>query len=110
MLRMSVFASALAASAAFAFAATDDELNQQILGSWGEEETCAGGTLTFNPDGTYTIVLADDDPESGTWSITDGVITATDQPVSTVTIEGETLTMGDPKGGPRKETFVRCPE
>ena len=110
MLKTSLAAIALATCATIAFAATDDELNQQIVGPWGQDAACAEGALTFNADGTYTIVRPDDEPESGTWSITDGVITATDQPVSTVTIEGETLTMGDPKGGPRKETFFRCPE
>ncbi len=110
MLRMTVAAFALAASAAMALAATDDELKQQIVGPWGPDETCAEGALTFNADGTYAIVRPDDDPETGTWSISDGVITASDQPVSTVTIEGNKLVMGDPKGGPRKETFIRCPE
>ena len=110
MLKTSLAAIVLAASATIAFAATDDELNQQIVGPWGPDETCAEGALTFNADGTYTIVRADDEPESGTWSITDGVITASDQPTSTVTIDGNTLVMGDPKGGPPKETLIRCPE
>jgi hypothetical protein len=101
---------ALAALPTVALAATDDELRQQIVGTWGPAEGCADGALTFNADGTYAIIRTDDDPESGTWSISEGVITASDQRPSTVTIEGNKLMFGDPEGGPRNETFTRCPE
>ncbi len=110
MIRTVVATLALAASASLALAATDEELRQQILGSWGQDADCADGALTFGADGTYTIVRTDDDPESGTWSIAGGVITATDQRDSTVTIEGDKLMLGDPAGGPRNETFNRCPD
>ena len=110
MLRTTAIAIALAASATLALAATDAELTEQIIGPWGPDETCAAGALTFNADGTYAIVRPDDDPETGTWSIADGVITATDQRDSTVTIEGNKLTLGEPEGGSRVETFNRCPD
>ena len=109
MLRTTIAALALASSALTAVAATDEELREQIVGPWGPDETCAEGNLTFNADGTYAIVRPDDDPETGTWTIAEGIITATDQPTSSVTIDGDRLVLGDPKGGPRGETFIRCP-
>ena len=109
MIRTTVATLAFAASASLALAATDEELKRQILGSWGQHAECADGALTFNADGTFTIVMGDDDPETGTWSIADGVLTGSDQPTSTVTIDGDRLSLGDPEGGSRVETFNRCP-
>jgi hypothetical protein len=99
----------LSASASLAFAATDDELRQQIVGPWGQDAECAAGALTFNADGTFAITRADDDPEAGTWQIAEGILTGSDQPTSTVAIEGDQLMLGDPEGGGRVETFTRCP-
>ena len=50
-----------------------------------------------------------DDTESGTWAITDGILTGEGQPASKVTIEGDSLSLGDPEGNGRVETFNRCP-
>lgn len=108
--RTVVTALGLVAVSSLALAATDDALKKQIVGAWGQDPVCAEGSLTFAADGTFTIVLADDDPENGTWSIADGVLTGTGQPASSVTIEGDTLSLGDPEGGGRVETFNRCPD
>jgi hypothetical protein len=108
--RTAVTALGLIAFPSLALAASDDELRQQILGAWGQDPVCAEGSLTFAADGTFAIVMADDDPESGTWSIADGVLTGTDQPTSSVAIDGDTLSLGDPEGGGRVETFNRCPD
>lgn len=108
--RILLTALAVATAPTLALAATDDELRQQIVGSWGQDPVCARGALSFAADGTYTIVLTDDDPETGTWSITDGVLTGTGQPTATVTIVGDRLSLGDPDGGTRVETLNRCPD
>lgn len=111
MIRMSIAALALAASASasLALAATDDELRQQILGAWGEDAECARGALTFNADGTCSIVMPGDDPETGAWTISNGVLTGSGQPTSTVTIDGDSLALGDPDGSARVERFTHCP-
>ena len=54
------------------------------------------------------------DTESGTWEITDGILTGTasdggQPPDFEVTIDGDTLTLGAPDGTGRTETFNRCP-
>jgi hypothetical protein len=100
---------ALAASAQFAFAATDDELRQQIVGPWGQDAECAAGSLTFNADGTFTVAMPEEEPETGTWTISGGILTGSDQPDAKVTIEGDSLALSDPKGGSRVERFNRCP-
>ena len=110
MMRTTLAALAFAATTTFALAATDEELRERIVGPWGQDAACARGALTFDADGTFAIVRPDDDPETGTWEIAGGVLTGTGQPASTVTIEGTTLSLGDPEGGGRLETFTRCPE
>lgn len=109
MIRIIIAAAALASSASLALAATDDELREQILGPWGQDAACADGALTFAADGTYALVRPGDDTESGTWAIADGILTGEGQPASKVTIEGDSLSLGDPKGNGRVETFNRCP-
>lgn len=110
MFRTAVTALGFVASSSLAIAATDDELKERIVGAWGQDPVCADGSLTFAADGTFTIVMGDDEPENGTWSIADGVLTGTGQPASSVTIDGDTLSLGDPEGGGRVETFNRCPD
>ncbi len=110
MLKPALAALALAASTTLALAATDDELREELVaGPWGKDAECAEGSFTFKPNGTFTVVMADDRPEKGYWSLTDGVMTATDMPTSTVSISGDTLSLGDPSGGTRVEQFARCP-
>ena len=109
MLKMPLAALALAASTTLVLAATDDELREELVGPWGQDAECAEGSLTFKANGTFAVVRPDDDPENGYWSLMDGVLTATDMPTSTVTIAGNTLSLGDPKGGSRLEQFTRCP-
>lgn len=109
MLKTALAALALAASTTLALAATDDEIREELVGPWGQDAECAEGSLTFEANGTFVVRTADDRPEKGYWSLTDGVMTATDMPVSTVTITGDTLSLGDPAGGTRVEQFMRCP-
>lgn len=110
MIKATAAALALGASMSIALAATDDELRQQILGSWGQDADCARGALTFNDDGTYSVVMTGDEAETGTWTISDGILTGSDQPTSKVTIDGDSLALGDPDGGTRVERFNRCPD
>jgi hypothetical protein len=105
----------LATSVAFAFVASDEELSQRILGVWGEDEACAKGTLAFRSDGTFTFSLPGGHTISGTWSITDGVLTGTRQngvPPPAVTIaftDADTrMTMTETQGSQRGGTYHRC--
>ena len=115
MIRTAVTALALTVSASIALAATDDELKQQLVGSWGQDPMCAEGALTFNADGTFGFVRPGDDTETGVWQIADGILTGTstdggDQPASSVTIDGDSLALGAPDGSGRIEKFNRCPD
>lgn len=110
MIKATATALVLGASVSFALAASDDELRQQILGSWGQDAACAQGALTFNADGTYSVVMTGDDPETGTWAISGGILTGSDQPSAKVAIDGDSLALSDPDGGTRVERFNRCPD
>ncbi|MEJ0011155.1 MAG: lipocalin family protein [Bauldia sp.] len=77
-----------------ALAATDDELKQAIVGSWGDEATCSQGRLTFSADGTFTSGSAADpaDIQKGTYTIANGKLNGSAgdaaMPEMIVTIEG----------------------
>ena len=111
MIRTALATLALAASASFAFAATDAELSAQIVGTWGQDATCSTGTLTFNADGTFSLARPSRN-DAGTWEIADGVLTGTasdgnSRPAMTVSFENDTLGMTSTG---RTDTFVRCPQ
>jgi hypothetical protein len=114
MLRTTLSALALAASVSFAFAATDDELRDQIVGAWGQDATCSTGSLSFNADGTFAFAQPGADPVSGTWSIADGVLKGTRdggsaQPDATVAFADGRMTMTETGEPPRSAVFERCP-
>jgi hypothetical protein len=114
MIRTAVAALALFASVSFALAATDDELKQQIVGAWGQDETCSTGSLTFREDGTFTFVQPGSEPSGGTWSIADGVLSGTrdgggKQPDATIAFADGNMTMTETEGSERAAVFVRCP-
>jgi hypothetical protein len=109
MFRMTVTALALAVSTAVAFAASDAELREAIVGSWGQDATCSTGTLTFNTDGTFTLIRPDRN-ETGTWSIAGGMLTgiASDgsaRPEVGVSVEGDAMIF---KFGTQQDKFARC--
>ncbi len=113
MIRTALAATFLAASMTFALAATDDELRDQIAGSWGQDASCSSGSLTFREDGTFGFTRPGAEPISGTWSITDGILKGTRdggdaQPDATVSFADGTMSMteaGDPQ---RTAVFERC--
>jgi hypothetical protein len=107
MIRQVLAASLLAASTSLALAATDEELKAGIVGSWGQDATCASGTLTFNADGTFALARGDDS-DVGTWQISGGVLSGAtsdgaSRPDVKLTIEGDTLVFGE-----MEETLTRC--
>lgn len=100
---------ALAGWASFALAATDEELREQLAGSWGQDLTCSTGRLTFNPDGTFSLARPDRN-ETGTWQITGGTLTGTTadgsaRPEVTISFGDGTLAM---TSGDHTETLSRC--
>lgn len=103
----------LAAGATAGLAATDEELRQQIVGSWGENAACAEASLVFNADGTFAMVQAGEDPASrrgGTWSIAGGVLSgATPEgamPDVSVRVDGAKLFFEE--GGQVVNELTRC--
>lgn len=96
-----------AASASLALAATDEELRALIVGAWGQDATCASGTLTFSADGTFALARGEDS-DTGTWAISGGVLSGatsegSSRPDVNRTIEGDTLVFGE-----MEETLTRC--
>ena len=96
-----------------AFAATDDELRQQLVGSWAETPECTGQLLTFKGDGTFITGDTADDPaddRKGTYKVADGKLTGEAEgramPEVTLRIEGDKLFF-DGEGG-SSEAAVRC--
>jgi hypothetical protein len=109
MIRTTLAAIVLAASASFAFAATDADLRDQIVGAWGQDASCGTGKLTFNADGTFALSRPDRN-ETGTWQIAGGMLTGiasdgTARPEVGVSFDGEAMNFAM---GPRTDTFVRC--
>jgi hypothetical protein len=109
MFRTAAAILALASSASLALAATDEELRQQIAGSWGQDPTCSTGRLTFNTDGTFTLGRPDRN-ETGTWQIAGGMLTGvvsdgSSRPEVTISFGDGTLAM---TSGDRTETLSRC--
>ena len=111
---IAALAAALLPSAAGAFVATDGELSQRILGTWGETPACDGGMLAFAGDGTFSFSYPNGVKMSGTWSISGGVLSGTwnngnPQPDASIAFGGgdATLTMTDPGSG-AGGTYHRC--
>jgi len=109
MLRTTVAALVLAASAAVALAASDAELREAIVDSWGQDAACSTGTLTFNADGTFALARPDRN-ETGTWAIAGGMLTGTTSDGSTrpeveVSFEADAMSFKNRSG---EDKFVRC--
>ncbi|HET7716147.1 MAG TPA: hypothetical protein VFK86_11015 [Bauldia sp.] len=103
----------LSAAPSVAFAATDDELRQQIVGAWGTDAACTDASLVFNADGTFAMVEPGQDAASqrgGTWSIKGGILSgATPEgamPDVTVRIEETKLLFEE--GGQVVNELTRC--
>lgn len=110
-----VTAVALAATLSVpALAATDDELKQAIVGSWGDEATCSQGRLVFNADGTFSSGSASDpaDVQSGTYTIVGGKLNGSADgaamPEMTVTVENGVVYMAA-EGGPKDRLYACAP-
>jgi hypothetical protein len=113
MIRLSLAALLVTASASFAFAATDEELRQQIVGAWGQDDTCSTGSLSFAADGTFVFARPGFEDQSGTWSIAGGVLSGarsdgSSQPDATVAFADGKMTMAE-SGSAQAATFFPCP-
>lgn len=113
MIRPALTILLVAASASFAQAATDDELRQQIVGAWGQDESCSTGSLSFAEDGTFTFARPGLDSQSGTWSIAGGMLNGaradgSKQPEAAVTFADGKLTLAE-AASEQSATFFRCP-
>jgi hypothetical protein len=114
MIRSATVLLALATSVSFAFAATDDELRQEIIGAWGQDAVCSTGSLTFRDDGTFAFAQPGVDAVGGTWSITEGVLKGTrdgggEQPDATISFADGKMSMTETGDSQRTAVFERCP-
>lgn len=114
MIRATVAMLAVAASATLAFAATDDELRQEIVGAWGQDAACENGSLSFKDDGTFAFLQPGGASLGGTWTITDGVLSGSrdgggSQPDTTVAFADGKMTMTETAEPNRSAVFERCP-
>ena len=57
-----------------AFAATDDELQKALVGTWGDSADCTTGILVFNSDGSFSSGSGSDpgDVQRGTYTVSGG--------------------------------------
>lgn len=112
MRRIACTALALVASVSFAFAATDDELRQQIVGAWGQDATCSTGAVAFLADGSFTFSQPGKDAQTGTWAIDAGILTGSmagaDSPDARVDITDAGMTIAEIESG-KTTTLLRCP-
>jgi hypothetical protein len=101
------------AAATPAFATTDDEFRQAIVGIWGDEQTCSQGQLVFTADGKFVSGSFSDpnDKQEGTYTIANGKLngTAADHamPEVTLSIEDGALYFSSPDGN--RERLFPCP-
>jgi hypothetical protein len=112
-MRMIALAALLVAVPSLALAATDEELRQQIVGSWGQNAACAEASLVFNADGTFAMVEAGRDPASqrgGTWSIAGGVLSGStpEGSMPDVTVRVEDTKLFFEEGGQVVNELTRC--
>ncbi len=95
---------------AVAHAATDDEIRQKLIGSWGDTSACAKGALVFNADGTFAAKEADGSSRfEGTFEIKDGklngLVDKDAMPEMGIAFEEDTLVMSGPDA---PDKLVRC--
>lgn len=115
MLRTTVFSIALAAPATLALAATDDELRQQIAGSWGADAECAAWSVNFAADGLYVLDRPGTDRDQmGKWTISAGVLSlakdaGNPEPDAAIAFADDTVVLsGTDRGTPFRQQFTRC--
>ena len=113
MIRPALTILLVAASVSFAQAATDEELRQQIVGAWGQDETCSTGSLSFAADGSFAFTRPGLDTQTGTWSIAGGMLNGTRsdgsaQPEATVSFADGKMTISE-SGGTQSADFFPCP-
>lgn len=108
---LSVIAATLALTAP-ALAATDEELQKVLVGTWGDQTDCLTGVLVFNSDGSFSSRNGSDptDRQDGTYTIKDGKLNGKtsdhDMPEVTLVLEGTDLFFENANGG--KEQLFRC--
>jgi hypothetical protein len=113
MKKLLVLFGVAAGLAAPALAATDDELKQALIGTWGDSGDCKDGILVFNSDGTFTSGSADDpaDVQKGTYTLIGGKLNGKadgdPMPEVTVTVEDGKLTFNG-SGPDEKQVLVPC--
>jgi hypothetical protein len=99
-------------ASSLAFAATDDELRQQLVGAWGADEACADASLVFNADGTFSINEGGSDAPGrpGTWSIANGILSGatSDGAMPDVTLRIELPKLYFEEGGQVVNELTRC--
>ncbi len=114
MKKIVIAAAFLATLSVPALAATDDELKQAIVGSWGDEATCSQGRLVFNADGTFTSGSAADpaDIQKGTYTIINGKLNGSAgdsaMPEMTITVENGAVFMAA-DGGTKDRLYACAP-
>lgn len=105
----------LIALASPTLAATDDEIKQALIGTWGESEGCKEGILVFNADGTFKSGVADDPDsgETGTYTLVGGKLNGKtdshDMPEVTVAVEDGKIVFHGAEVDERQELFA-CPK
>ena len=108
---LSVFALSFALAVP-ALAATDDELKQVLIGTWGDQEDCLSGVLVFNADGSFSSRNGSDptDRQDGTYTIKDGKLngTASDHEMPEVTLIYEDGNLFFQREGGDKDQLHRC--
>jgi hypothetical protein len=102
----------LIAATVAASAATDAEIGQKIVGSWGDDAACVKGMLVFNADGTFLSKDKEDNADfNGTYSIADGRLNGkvgdNAMPEMVVSFEEEMLVLAAGGSG-RSDRLTRC--
>ncbi len=98
-----------------ALAATDDELKQALVGTWGDSEDCKDGILVFKADGTFSSGSATEpaDVQTGTYTLIGGKLNGeaggNAMPEVTVTADNGKLTFNGSTPD-EKQVLVPCPK
>jgi len=95
-----------------AFAATDDELQKALVGTWGDSADCTTGILVFNSDGSFSSRSGSDatDREDGTYKISGGHLmgSTSDREMPDVTIVYDGTSLYFQNEGGSKDQLFRC--
>jgi hypothetical protein len=103
----------VAMTAAPAFATTDDEFRQAIVGIWGDDESCAGGELIFTADGKFVSgsFANPEEKQEGTYTIANGKLngSAADSTMPEVALLLENGALYFVAEGGDRERLYPCP-